>query len=181
MKFSTLSTNKELNIFTETNNSWKIENTLYGCNDIPTSSQDGNILVDKKDNMLEIRSLLEPYYGKVVYRINRRFPIVDFSINAIGDKIKVFTQDLRRKDESCIDYSTFYTDGNPLLWNETDYEFSFRMKLHNNTPVNYTHKICSLFTDDNKLVILFNNSNYFYNRYTTAKNIQIISRYARAR
>jgi hypothetical protein len=169
MKLSVLSENKELNIFTETNNGWKVKNTLYDCNDIPVSSQDGNILVDKKSNKLEIRSLLEPHYGKVVYTAKSKFPIIAFSINPAGNKIKVFSQ--QDKYKSNINYSTFYTNNNPL-WVETDYGSSITIGLRQ-FITNYTKKICPIFTSDNKLTILFDTFSNFDNDYGTGREIKI--------
>ncbi len=154
-----------MKIFTKINNDWQVKNTLYDCNDIPVSSQDGNILVDKKVNKLEIRSLLEPHYGKVVYTAKCKFPIIDFSINAAGNKIKVFSK--QYKYYSDITCSTFYTDGNPLLWVETDYTNSITLSLCG-CAISYADKICPLFTSDDKLIILLDIVSKYYYDYKRA-------------
>jgi hypothetical protein len=153
MQLNVLSVNNELNIFTETNNGWQIKHQVNNCDDIPASSQDGNILVLKQANKITIRSALAPNYGKVIYTTVYRFPIMDFSINSMGNKIEVFFQ---QNSDSEINRSTLYTEDDPRLWLKKDHAIPFQISVPNNNLHNYTpDEITSMFTDENKLIVLF--------------------------
>jgi hypothetical protein len=167
MQLSTLSTNGCLNIFTETNNGWQVKNTLYNCNDIPVSNQDGNILALKKSNTLEIRSLLAPHYGKVACKLNFDSPIVDFSINSVGNTINVFFQ--QYKNTSDIHYHTLYNKGGPAFWAVYNNNCPFRVGVANNMGISYTNKINSLFTNENKLIVFFNTFSTFPSKLPNCK------------